>query len=198
MHKRGFTLIELLVVIAIIGVLASIVMVSLSGAKSKSRDSKRQADIKSIQLALAMYYNDNGMYPTNIYAAAGAAPAGGLKDTYLPVVPTDPNVSGSCTGTEASCYKYAGFYSGGAGGLGCSAGNRPPARYHLGAVLENLVSTYDSNAPVANSGSMAGYQLCNNSSGIGNFDGTSVNCSSTAGVAYGQANATEKCYDQIP
>lgn len=194
---KGFTLIELLVVIAIIGLLASIVMVSLSGAKSKSRDAKRQADIKSIQLALSLYYSDNGMYPTNIYAAAGTAPSGGLKDTYLPVVPTDPNQSGTCTGTEASCYKYAGFFVGVAP-LSCNSGSRPPAKYHLGAVLENLNSTFDANAPVAPGGSMAGFARCSNSSGIGDFDGTSVDCSSTAGVAYGQANATEKCYDQTP
>ena len=57
--SRGFTLVELLVVIAIIGILASIVMVGLGGAKQKSRDSKRVADIKNIQLALSLYYNDN-------------------------------------------------------------------------------------------------------------------------------------------
>lgn len=48
----GFTLIELLVVIAIIGLLASIVMVSVNTARGKARDSRRLGDMKSIQLAL--------------------------------------------------------------------------------------------------------------------------------------------------
>ena len=59
----GFTLIELLVVITIIGLLASIVLVSLSTARKKARDVKRLSDIKQIQLALEMYYDSSGEYP---------------------------------------------------------------------------------------------------------------------------------------
>ena len=87
---KGFTLIELLVVIAIIGILTSIVTVALGSAKQKSRDGRRTADVKLIQLALGLYYSDNSTYPVNIYAAAGAAPAGGLAPHYLPTVPITP------------------------------------------------------------------------------------------------------------
>ncbi len=62
-QKRGFTLIELLVVVAIIGVLSSVVMVSLNSARVKARDAKRKVELKQITNALELYYNDNGRYP---------------------------------------------------------------------------------------------------------------------------------------
>jgi prepilin-type N-terminal cleavage/methylation domain-containing protein len=63
MKRRAFTLVELLVVIAIIGLLSTVAVVSLGSARAKSRDTKRMADIRQINTAMLMYYNDNGALP---------------------------------------------------------------------------------------------------------------------------------------
>ncbi|TSC90926.1 MAG: N-terminal methylation motif domain-containing protein [Parcubacteria group bacterium Gr01-1014_2] len=63
-RERGFTLIELLVVIAIIGVLATLLLLQLGGARAKARDAKRVSDITQIRTAIEQYFDDNaGTYP---------------------------------------------------------------------------------------------------------------------------------------
>jgi len=59
----GFTLVELLVTIAVIGILAAIVYGNFNPAKGLARDDIRKADLKSLQLALALYKAQNGRYP---------------------------------------------------------------------------------------------------------------------------------------
>ena len=78
--SKGFTLIELLVVIAVIGMLASIVLVSLGPARTRSRDAKRQADIRQIGTAMEFYYD--AQTPTQI-------------GTFMTLVPSDPVNTGS-------------------------------------------------------------------------------------------------------
>lgn len=62
--NKGFTLIELLVVIAIIGILSSIVLVSLQSAREGARNTQRVAQLNSIEKALEFYNIDYKNYPS--------------------------------------------------------------------------------------------------------------------------------------
>lgn len=92
--RKGFTLIELLVVIAIIGILATIVLVSLNTARQKARDARRIGDLRQVALALEMYYDENSGYP-NSGAACTTATWGAMAtlieaDGLMTAVPDDP------------------------------------------------------------------------------------------------------------
>src|SRR4030043_1654146 len=62
MKKRGFTLIELLVVIAIIGILTSIVLVSMGGARDKAKDAAIQTAMSELRAVAEMNYFDDLNY----------------------------------------------------------------------------------------------------------------------------------------
>ncbi len=100
--KKGFTLIELLVVVAIIGLLASVVVVSLGGARSGARDARRAADISQLHIALELYASNNsGTFP-----ASQAVLATELVPTYIAALPTDPTETdySYCRGTSIREY----------------------------------------------------------------------------------------------
>lgn len=119
-NTRGFTLIELLVVIAIIGILSSVVLASLSTARNKANDAKRQSDLHSLQIAVELYYSKNGTYPVTGAVWSGvASPANGVAD-YIPGLVADKDISklpqdpaypqapigAPCNGSWPSMYLY--------------------------------------------------------------------------------------------
>ena len=116
MKKRGFTLIELLVVIAIIGLLSTLSVVALGTARERARDAVRLSDLRTISIALELYYNENSAYPTAATAVTLGAgnyaclnvsgwDATGCTTPYLESVPVDPGSNDySYTSADGSTY----------------------------------------------------------------------------------------------
>ena len=118
--EKGFTLIELLVVIAIIGILSTIVLVSLNTARQKARDVRRVSDMRQIALGLEMYYDDENKYPgdaNELLCDDWDALVTALETDYITSVPTDP------VGGTTNVYAYESSSDG--------------QRYVLKAVLED-------------------------------------------------------------
>jgi len=109
-YTKGFTLIELLVVIAIIGILASVVLVSLNSARGKGKDARVQEETAQVRTQLESDYL-NGTYPDLVGTGVGhvnnLAPAGpGLANlqtvindigTQLPTSVTTLSANGTMT-----------------------------------------------------------------------------------------------------
>lgn len=108
---QGFTLIELLVVISIIGILATLIFANFVGVRARGRDAVRKSDIKQIQNALRMYYNDNQKYPQGAFGSCDSGSnawsnlANFLSPKYISNLPVDPlNRIGDFP--EVYCYYY--------------------------------------------------------------------------------------------
>lgn len=117
--KSGFTLVEIIVVIGIMALLSSIIFTSFDGAKAKSRDQQRVADISTIQLALEIYFNREKQYPLSLSEFTSS-------DKFT--VPTPP--------TSLDVYNYF--------PMARSNGSLRCVSYHLWTKLENKNSFLDS------------------------------------------------------
>lgn len=105
--QSGFTLIELLVVIAIIGILSTLSVVALQSARGRARDAKRITDVRQVQTALELYFNDQGEYPVSVTAGASIATG---SNTYMYTAPAGPTpADGDCA---TSSYVYTQVNSG--------------------------------------------------------------------------------------
>lgn len=62
-RNAGFTLIELLVVVAVIGILATVILGSLSSAREKTQISSRISQVQELKKAINLYVLDHDQFP---------------------------------------------------------------------------------------------------------------------------------------
>lgn len=148
-HEGGFTLVELLIVIAIIGVIASVVLVSFTETKARSRDARRVEDIGQIKSALSLYAATNNKFPD---CPSGEVVIGGGSDSCIrdslinsgniPAMPMDPMGRGN--GVAGDCGVSVGVY------VYCYAsvdGLDYTLKYHLEKAVSDLAPGWHSISP---------------------------------------------------
>lgn len=89
--RRGFTLIEVMVVISIIGLLATIVSISVSDSDYQARVSRAKADFHSIQQASNLFKLEHGRHARDLQELVSPPPGKtGAPEQFLPGFPKDP------------------------------------------------------------------------------------------------------------
>ena len=87
-HELGFTLIELLIVIVVLGILAAIVIFSLSGVTANSAVAACKSDAKTVETAVSAYQAENPATALIGIDATGNGGTNPLIPNYLHSWPT--------------------------------------------------------------------------------------------------------------
>lgn len=104
--SAGFTLIELLIVLAIIGILATLGFSSYMNSVKSGHDARRKSDLRAIQNALELYYQDNESYPGSLpFGSSFCHPTDCDTAKYMETIPKDPSGSDYTYVSDGTTYQ---------------------------------------------------------------------------------------------
>lgn len=147
--NKGFTLIELLVVIAIIGILASVVLASLSSARDKGKDASVKSQLASMKAQAELYFSSNGL-ETYAGICTAAQSANGFGGTAGPGLLKAASDSVGISNTINIALDVAGSYN----SVTC----------HESVV--GVVDAWAVDAPMSDSTSTTPHMYCTDSTGV--------------------------------
>ncbi|MEK7159297.1 MAG: prepilin-type N-terminal cleavage/methylation domain-containing protein, partial [Patescibacteria group bacterium] len=106
-NKQGFSLIEILIVVGVVGLVLTILVVSLNSKQKDIRDNKRLADMQNLGAALGLLKNETGGYDQS-YCEQKIVSVCAANDNskLLKIMPTlgqlnDPKFTVSCNQSGA-------------------------------------------------------------------------------------------------
>lgn len=100
--RSGFTLVELLVIVLVVSIVSVVIVSNVRNSKAVARDAQRLTDLQNLQVALRLYKDAHGRYPsagcgrgnawTGNHPSYGACPdyITGLSEFNGGPLPVDP------------------------------------------------------------------------------------------------------------
>ena len=105
--KQGFTIIELLVAIAIIGILSSVILVSLSDARKKARLGRVQSQMSGLHPHLVICVNDETNLTSGTPTGGSTVMCSGSTGIF-PSLPTNWAYGANVTAYASASYRATG------------------------------------------------------------------------------------------